>query len=97
MSKKICILLTSLILFGCVSYYEGYEQSYLRTQKNSTYSSGFGGYNYYNSPLRIRGLSRNDFRQMSDNPRGYYNAKFWEGIGHINRFAIHSFLRTLAQ
>ena len=82
-SSRLWIL---LLLSGCVSYYEGYEQSYYAP--TSTYS-------YYDSPLRLRGLSEQDFYMLDNYPRDYLNAQFWSGMSSVGRFAIHSFFESI--
>ncbi len=77
-----------LALCSCVSYYDDYEQSYA----TSTYT----GYSYYNSPLRLRGLSVNDIYMLDNHPGDYLDTQMWGAVGHIGHFAVHSILQTLA-
>lgn len=77
-----------LALCSCVSYYDDYEQSYA----TSTYT----GYNYYNSPLRLRGLSVNDIYMLDNHLGDYLDTQMWGAVGHIGHFAVHSILQTLA-
>ena len=87
MLGRSCILVSLLLLASCVSYYDEYEQSY--------YTSG-SGYSYYNSPLRLRGLSENDFYLLDNYPGDYLNTQFWSGVSSVSRFAIHGILQNMA-
>lgn len=87
MLLRVLILLSFLLLSGCVSYYEEYEESYYVPAS---------GYSYYNSPLRLRGLSENDFYMLDNYPGDYLNAQFWSGVGSVSRFAIHGILQNMA-
>lgn len=79
-------LLILLLLSGCVSYYDGYEQSYYAPA--STYS-------YYNSPLRLRGLSEQDFYMLDNYPRDYLNTQIWSGMSSVGRFAVKSIFESI--
>ena len=82
-------LLLCLVLFSlsaCVSYYEEYERSYY--VPNS-------GYSYYNSPLRLRGLSERDFYMLDNYPGDYFDTQIWSGISSISRFGIHTILQSV--
>ena len=75
-----------LLLSGCVSYYDGYEQSYYVPA--STYS-------YYNSPLRLRGLSEQDFYMLDNYPGDYLNTQIWSGMSSVGHFAIKSIFESI--
>ncbi len=79
-----------LLLSGCVSYADEYEQS--------LYGSGANGYGYtvYNSPLRLRGLNYSDFYMLDNHPQNYFDMRLWSGISNISRFAIHGIVQNLA-
>ena len=89
MIKKIYLILGLMALFNlgaCVSYYDGYDEAYYASAygRNSLYSYSRGGYAYssrnagfYNSPLRIRALSENDFYMLDHNPSDYFNVQLW--------------------
>ena len=86
--KKYVVLILVLLLCGCVSYYEGYEQSI---------SEPYIDYTYYNSPLRIRPMSVNDWYMIDNHPEDYFNTQMWSGISDVSRFSIHSFFRAMAR
>ena len=88
MKIKFFLLLLPLVLSGCVSYYDEYEQSYYVPAS---------GYSYYNSPLRLRGLTENDFYLLDNYPGDYLNTQFWSGVSSVSRFAIHGILQNMAQ
>ena len=84
---KVGLVLFGIVFFsGCVSCYEGYENDY--------YASAYGS--YYNSPLRLRGLTPYDFYMMDSNPSGYFDTQLWSAVGDISRFSITSIARALA-
>ncbi len=85
---KLLLLAALFCLCSCVSYYEEYEQSYYVPSS---------GYTFYNAPLRIRGLSEQDFYMLDNYPGSYFNSALWAGVGNVSRFAIHGVLRNLAQ
>lgn len=79
----------SVVMFGiitglsaCVSYYDDFDYS--------------RGYNPgYNSVVRIRPLTENDFFMMNHNSGDYWNAQFWSGVGSLGSYSINSFARYL--
>ena len=84
--KKTGLIFLILLLSSCVSYYDEYEQSF----------ADYRGYNYYNSPLRIRGLNTNDFYMLDNHPGEYFNTQMWSTIGNVSTFAIHNIVQGLA-
>ena len=86
--KKYHVLVLCLLLSSCVSYYEEYEQSLAEVPS---------GYSYYNSPLRLRGLTVNDWYMIDNHPEDYFNTQMWSGISDVSRFSIHSFFRAMAR
>lgn len=85
---------------ACVSYNEEYEVQRYGNYGEYTYnSSSYGeqGYSYYNSPLRIRGLTYNDFYMLDNHPSEYFEHSLWSGLADVNRFVIHSFFRSLVR
>ncbi len=86
--KRLIFLFSIILLCSCVSYYDGYEQSY----GVETYT----GYNYYNSPLRLRGLNENDFYMLDNYPSDYLNTQLWSATSDLSRFAVHNFFQILA-
>ncbi len=87
MLKNIWVLLMLTVLSSCVSYYDGYENDY--------FASSYGS--YYNSPLRVRGLSYNDFYMLDNYPHDYFNMQIWSAVSDISRFSIVSIARGLRQ
>lgn len=85
---KNLILAAFLLLTSCVSYYEEYEQSYYVPSS---------GYTFYNAPLRVRGLSENDFYMLNNYPKDYFNSALWAGVSNVSRFGIHTVLQNLAR
>lgn len=87
MIKKIFLAAGWMFLSSCVSYYQGYENDY--------YASSYGS--YYNSPLRVRGLSYNDFYMLDNYPRDYFDMQLWSAVSNVTRFSIVSISRGLRQ
>ena len=89
--KKIYLIGLVFWLSACVSYADEYEQS--------LYGSGANGYSYtfYNSPLRLRGLSYSDFYMLDNYPQDYFDMQLWSGISSISRFAIRGIVQNLAR
>lgn len=85
MVKKIFLAGLWLFLSGCVSYYQGYENDY--------YASSYGS--FYNSPLRVRGLSYNDLYMLDNYPGDYFDMQLWSALGNMTRFSIVSISRSL--
>ena len=86
--KKICLTILMILISGCVSYYDEYEQSYY---------GNYGEYSYYNAPLRVKPLTYNDFYMLDNHPRDYFNSQLWSGASDISRFAIHNLFRALVR
>lgn len=87
MLKRISAAAAAILLSGCVSYYEGYENDY--------YAGSCGS--YYNAPLRLRGLGYNDFYMMDNYPHDYFNMQLWSAVSDLSRFSIVTLSRGLTR
>ncbi len=87
MRRLFCLYLF-LLLAGCVTYDDRYEQDYF---------SANAGYTYYTSPLRLRGLNEREVYQLANYPDDFLTSSFWSGIGSLSRFAVHGTLLNLSQ
>jgi len=83
MIRKLFLIACLMILNGCVSYYQEYESDY--------YASGYSS--YYNSPLRLRGLSYNDFYMLDNYPQDYFDMQLWSAVTNVTHFSIVSIFR----
>lgn len=84
--QRLIIVAALMLTVSCVSYYDDFD----RNGYHGSYTSP--SYHYsYNSPIRVRGLSQNDFSMMDNHPGDYFNSQLWSGVGAISAYSMHNF------